>query len=131
MWNGSEMIMQIGAFGLPGVQIEYYKRGLQRPVDGDHVMVDVHISLPCAPGKDDLADDYVFGESVCLLEKPLTPQWGASIAKGKRTMIFTAYGETYAEAFEGAETDVELAFETLVRAFHARKEIQKNADWVI
>jgi len=131
MWNGSEMIMYISPFGLAGVQIEYYKRGFQRPVDGDQAKIDVHVSLPCAPGSDDLADEYIWGDEIVLFGKPLNPDWGKMIAKGKRTVIFTAMGSTFAEAFEGAENDVELAFETLVRAFHARKEIQKNADWVI
>lgn len=123
------MILQVGPFGLTGVQIEYYKRGLQRPIDGDMAMVDVHISLPCAPGKDELADDFIFGESIGILGSPLTAQWGSVIAKGKRTMIFTAFGKTYAEAFEGAENDIEDLLKPLVTAYRARKELQKKADW--
>lgn len=129
MWNGSEMIMQIGAFGLPGVQIEYYKRGLQRPVDGDQAKIDVHVSLPCAPGSDDLADEYIWGDEIVLFGKPLNPDWGKMIAKGKRTVIFTAMGSTFAEAFEGAENDVAVMLMPLAEAMDARKERMRAADW--
>lgn len=129
MWNGSEMIMQLGVFGLPGAQIEYYKKGFQKPADGDQAQIDVHISLPCAPGKDDLADEYVWGEKVPLVGKPLSPDWGSVIAKGKRTMVFTAMGDTFAEAFEGAERDNEVTFAPLVRAHYERKEKLKSAEW--
>jgi hypothetical protein len=129
MWNGSEMIMQIGAFGLPGVQIEYYKRGFQRPIDGDQAKIDVHVSLPCAPGSDELADDYVWGDDIVLFGKPLNPDWGSSIAKGKRTVIFTAMGSTFAEAFEGAENDVAVMLMPLADAMDARKERMRAADW--
>lgn len=129
MWNGSEIIMQIGIFGLPGVQVEYYKRGLERPVDGDRAKVDVHVSLPCAGGKDDLADEYVFGEKVCLLGAPLNPNWGTVIAKGKRTMIFTAQGDTFEEAFDGAESHIEIEFEQLIEEYYNRKAKLDNINW--
>lgn len=123
------MIMHISPFGLAGVQIEYYKRGFQRPVDGDQAKIDVHVSLPCAPGADDLADDYVWGDEIVLFGKPLYPDWGKMIAKGKRTVIFTAMGSTFAEAFEGAENDVAVMLMPLADAMDARKERMRAADW--
>ena len=129
MWNGSEMIMYISPFGLAGVQIEYYKRGFQRPVDGDQAKIDVHVSLPCAPGSDDLADEYIWGDEIVLFGKPLNPDWGKMIAKGKRTVIFTAMGSTFAEAFEGAENDVAVMLMPLADAMDARKERMRAADW--
>jgi len=123
------MIMHISPFGLAGVQIEYYKRGFQRPVDGDQAKIDVHVSLPCAPGSDDLADEYIWGDEIVLFGKPLNPDWGKMIAKGKRTVIFTAMGSTFAEAFEGAENDVAVMLMPLADAMDARKERMRAADW--
>lgn len=123
------MIMHISPFGLAGVQIEYYKRGFQRPVDGDQAKIDVHVSLPCAPGSDDLADEYIWGDEIVLFGKPLNPDWGKMIAKGKRTVIFTAMGSTFAEAFEGAENDVAVKLMPLADAMDARKERMRAADW--
>lgn len=123
------MIMHISPFGLAGVQIEYYKRGFQRPVDGDQAKIDVHVSLPCAPGSDDLADEYIWGDEIVLFGKPLNPDWGKMIAKGKRTVIFTAMGSTFAEAFEGAENDVAVMLMPLAEAMDARKERMRAADW--
>lgn len=123
------MIMHISPFGLAGVQIEYYKRGFQRPVDGDQAKIDVHVSLPCAPGSDDLADEYIWGDEIVLFGKPLNPDWGKMIAKGKRTVIFTAMGSTFAEAFEGAENDVAVKLMPLADAMDARKEKMRAADW--
>jgi hypothetical protein len=128
-WNGAKTIMQIEVMGLPGTQVEFYHRGLQAPMDGDKAKVDAYISLPCAPASDDLADDYRFGEAVQVLGKPLTKEWGTVIAKGRRTMIINAMADTFAEAFEGVEKDVEAAFAPLVKAYRERKEKLRAAEW--
>ena len=128
-WDGSEAKVQLCIFGLPGTQIEYTKLGFQRPVDGNQAKVNVVVSLPCAQGKDELDDEYVWGESIKLLENALTPEWGSVIVKGRRSMVFTAMGETFAEAFEGAEADIERTFAPLVKAYRERKEKLRDAEW--
>ena len=115
--------------GLPGTLVEYYAMGYEMPMDGDNVLVEARISLPCAPGEKTLDHGYCFGEAVKLCDAPLLPGWGADMAPGLRTACLKASASTFAEAFEGLEADVEKTLMQLAKAYHERKERLKTLEW--
>ena len=128
-WNGSSIKRESNIFGLPGSLVEYFAVGFQRPMDGDNALIEARISLPCAQGTKELANDICFGEALQLCGKPLLPDWGEEMAQGLRTMSMSAMGSTFAEAFEGAEKDVMEALRPLALTFHERKEKLRAAEW--
>ncbi len=129
MWNGSSIIRESNICGLPGVLVEYFQVGFQKPMDGDKAIVEARISLPCNPGSKELADHYCYGEKLILCGQPLTPGWGKELATGLRTMSMRGMGDTFDEAFEGAEKDVLAALRPLAEAHKAREEKLKAARW--
>jgi hypothetical protein len=129
MWNGSSVIRESNICGLQGCLVEYFQIGFQRPADGDKAIVEARVSLPCAPGSKELADQYCYGEKVLLCGQPLTPEWGEELAAGLRTMSMRGMGDTFLEAFEGAEKDVLAALKPLAEVHQAREEKLKAAEW--
>jgi hypothetical protein len=129
MWNGSTIIRQSNVMGLPGTLCEFYAVGFQKPMDGDQVLVEARISLPCGQGSKEIDDRYCFGEAVMLCGAPLVPSWGKELVQGVRTMSLMVSGDTFAEAFEGLEKDVQEALRPLATAFYERKERLKVAEW--
>ncbi len=129
MWNGSSVIRESNICGLPGALVEYFQVGFQKPMDGDKAIVEARVSLPCAPGSKELADQYCYSEKIVLCGQPLTPEWGEELVAGLRTMSMRGMGDTFQEAFEGAEKDVLEALKPLAEAHQVREEKLKAVGW--
>ena len=104
-YNGASVITEIEPFGLSGVLVEYIKKGHERPMDGNRVVVEARVSLPA--DQDTIRDDYVYGDKLSLFGKPLEPSWGNSIVQGRRTFVMTIKADDYDEGFQEARNAIE------------------------
>ena len=125
-YNGADVITEISPYGLNGILVEYFKKGYEKPCDGNKAVVEARVSLPA--DHEAINDEYIYGEEVTFFNKPLVASWGNSMVQGRRTMPMLIKADTFQEGFEEARKEVEKELISLSRIISERmSKIQETS----